>query len=90
MSRGVYIMPKKANPELKNESGNYKSIAKNANEFNKNNYDVLTIRIPKGTKEELKNYQEKMYQENPEDSKYSSVNALVKALLEAETNIELN
>ena len=90
MKKGNYNMPKAPNPELKNESGNYKSIAKNANDFNKNNYDVLTVRVPKGTKDKLKDYQERMRQEEPENPKYSSVNALIKALLESETKIELN
>lgn len=90
MSKGVYAMPKNANPELKNESGNYKSIAKNANEFNKNNYDVLTVRIPKGCKDALKEYQERKNEEEPENPKYNSVNALVKALLEEETGLTLN
>ena len=90
MKKGTYFMPKTPNPELKNESGNYKSIAKNANEFNKNNYDVLTVRIPKGCKEALKDYQERMNEEEPDNPKYTSVNALLKALLEEETGITLN
>lgn len=90
MSKGVYDMPKKEDPTKKNEAGYYHSRYENSKEFNKNNYDVLTIRVPKGTKDALKEYQERMNQEEPDNPKYSSVNALVKALLESETNIMLN
>lgn len=90
MSRGVYKMPKKPDASLKNEAGYYKSVYDTSKDFNKNNYDVLTVRIPKGTKDALKEHQEKMCQAEPDNPKYSSLNALVKALLENETGINLN
>lgn len=90
MIKDVQIMSKKPDASLKNEAGYYQSIYNTSKEFNKNNYDVLTIRIPKGTKDALKEYQERMNQAEPENSKYSSVNALVKALLEEESGINLN
>ena len=90
MKKGVNIMPKKADASLKNEAGYYQSVYDTSKEFNKNNYDVLTVRIPKGTKDALKQYQEQMNEADPENTKYSSVNALVKALLESETGINLN
>ena len=90
MKKDKNIMPKKPDPTKKNEANYYKSVYKNSKEFNKNNYDVLTIRIPKGTKDALKDYQERMCQEEPDNIKYSSVNALVKTLLEIETNLKLS
>ena len=90
MKKGVNAMPKKADASLKNEAGYYQSVYDTSKEFNKNNYDVLTVRIPKGTKDALKEYQERMNQAEPENPKYSSVNALVKTLLEYETGITLN
>ena len=90
MSKGVYDMPKKADASKKNEAGYYQSVYDTSKEFNKNNYDVLTVRIPKGCKDALKEYQEQKNQAEPENLKYSSVNALIKALLEEETGITLN
>ena len=90
MKKGVYDMPKKADSSLKNEAGYYQSVYDTSKEFNKNNYDVLTVRIPKGSKNAIKEYQERMNQAEPNNPKYSSVNALVKTLLEAETGLTLN
>lgn len=90
MKKGQQIMPKKPDESLKNKAGYYQSRYDTSKEFNKNNYDVLTIRVPKGTKDALKEYQERMNQTEPENPKYSSINALVKALLESETGITLN
>lgn len=90
MTKGVCAMPKKADASLKNEAGYYQSVYNTSKEFNKSNYDVLTIRIPKGCKEALKDYQERMSEADPENPKYSSVNTFVKFLLESETGIKLN
>lgn len=90
MNVGVYNMPRKPDASLKNKSGYYQSVYDNSKEFNKNNYDVLTIRIPKGCKDALKDYQERMRQADPENPRYTSVNAFVKELLESETGIKLN
>lgn len=83
-------MPKKPDASKKNEAGYYQSVYETSQAFNKANYDVLTVRVPKGSKDLLKEYQERMNQADPENQKYSSVNALIKALLEAETGITLN
>lgn len=90
MIKGVCDMPKKPDASKKNEAGYYQSVYDTSKEFNKNNYDVLTVRIPKGSKDALKEYQEQMNQTEPENSKYSSVNAMIKALLENETGITLS
>lgn len=90
MVKDVQNMPKTPDESLKNEAGYYKSIYETSKEFNKNNYDVLTIRIPKGTKDALREYQERMHQAEPENPQYCSVNALVKALIEKESGINLN
>ena len=83
-------MPKKADDSLKNGAGYYQSVYATTKEFNKNNYDVLTVRIPKGSKDSIKEYQEKMKEEQPNNPKYQSINLLIKTLLENETGITLS
>lgn len=86
----MYDMPKIKDASKVNEAGYYKSVYNTSKEFNKNNYDVLTVRIPKGSKDALKEYQEQKNQAEPDNPKYSSVNAMIKALLENETGLSLN
>ena len=87
---GNDIMARTREPGEKNINGNYKSIADNADKFNKANYESILVRVKKGSKDLIIDYLERMSQEDPENPKYSSLNALVKALLEAETGIKLN
>lgn len=69
----------------------------------KNPCDKITIRLPKGTQDFLKEYVKRKAEENPNSTKYStfistptrnshqpSVNALVRALLEEELGFSLD
>ena len=78
-------MSRKADPTKKNEAGYYQSVYDTTREFNKNNYDTLTVRVPKGFKDKLKAHQEQMHQQQPDNPKYSSLNAMIKTLWEQET-----
>lgn len=77
-------MSRKPDLSKKNDAGYYQSIYDTSKEYNKNNYDVITVRLPKGTKEVLKAYQQHMHQQEPDNSKYSSVNSMINALLDQE------
>lgn len=83
-------MPKKADPEKKNPAGYYQSIYDTSKEFNKESYDTFIVRIPKGTKAPLAEYVKQMHERNPDDSKYNSLNAMVKALIQEESGIDLS
>lgn len=77
-------MSKEPDSSKKNSAGYYQSTYNTTREFNKNNYDVLTVRIPKGTKALLKVHQQQMHQQHPENSKYISLNSMIKYLLDQE------
>jgi len=82
-------MSRKADPSKKNDAGYYQSTYNTSKEFNKNNYDLLTVRVPKGFKNTLRQHQEEMHRQQPDNPKYKSVNAMVKALLEQETGFKV-
>lgn len=85
-------MPRKSDLSKKNNAGYYHSIYNTTREYNKNNYDVLTVRIPKGMKESLKEYQQQIHKKDPNNPKYTSVNSLINDLLKQEfhSNKRLN
>ena len=77
-------MSRKSDISKKNSAGYYESTYATSRQFNKNNYDVLTVRIPKGSKEALKEYQQEMHQRYPDNPKYNSVNSMITTLLNQE------
>lgn len=77
-------MSRESNLSKKNSAGYYQSTYNTTREFNKNNYDVLTVRVPKGAKEILKAHQQQMHQQYPENPKYASLNSMINNLLDAE------
>lgn len=90
-------MPRKSDASKMTEDGKYyKSRLETSKTFNKDNYDQIIVRVPKGAKELITNYVEQMSEKYPEDPKYQdiarhkpSVNALILALLETETGLDL-
>ncbi len=73
-------MPKKADINLKNNSGIYKSKIKASQVYDKNNVDNIRLRVPKGWKEQMQKYVQ-------DSGKYNSVNDMICRLIQKETGI---
>lgn len=87
-------MPRKPNPDLKRVTINgneyYKSRYKTSQEYDKNNYDQIKLRVCKGSKKILMEYLEQKKSENSDNPKYKSLNSMIISLLEEEVGKPLN
>lgn len=88
-------MPRKTDSSLK-EGAVYISQKKASENWKKANpQEMITVRLPKGSRDIINDYVERKSKENPEDRKYStdkgrpSVNAMLKALIEDEIGQKL-
>lgn len=81
MEGGAIEMPKKADENLKTESGVYKSQLKASEKYDKNNVDNIRLRVPKGWKEQMQEYVAR-------SDKYNSVNAMICDLIREEIGID--
>lgn len=81
-------MPKTKNPELKVKSKNnkeyYQTTIDATKKHNKDNYDLMSFRMPKGGKDSLKAYLEQRKQEEPDNPKYSTFYAFINTLINEE------
>jgi hypothetical protein len=77
----VKAMPKKADPNKKTESGNYKSQYAQSAKYDSNNVDNIRLRVPKGWGQLMKDYV-------ASNDKYSSVNAMIVELIKKECSID--
>lgn len=89
-------MPKKSDPSLLNESGNYISRVATAKKYNNERYEPLNVRVPKGAKHKIQDYVEKMAEQEPDNPKYKdlvrgrvSLNAFITTLIETEMGVSL-
>lgn len=96
--RGTNDMPKEANPELKEGAVYISQKAASEKWERENPQEKLIIRLPEGSKDKLKDYVQRKADEEPDNPKYNSfngkayrpsINAMIKALLEAELGEEL-
>lgn len=99
-------MPRKRNPELRDEAGNLLSrqYQKNPNikesirtYEEKNPVDKIIVRIPAGSRDYINEYVRRKAIEEPDNPKYKdqvkgkpSVNAMIRALLEQELGCSLD
>lgn len=74
-------MPKKADDNLKTNSGLYKSKIKASKQYDKNNVDNIRVRVPKGWKEQMQDYVSST-------DKYNSVNSMICDLIQKEVDIK--
>jgi len=86
----VNNMARKTDPSLKNENGVYTSRQKANKNWEDTKVEQLTVRFPKGSRDKLKEYVEQKSKSEPDNPKYSSLNALIKHLLVEETGITLD
>ena len=89
-------MPKKPDPSLLSESGNYISRVATAKKFNNERYEPINVRVPKGAKLRIQEYVEKMAEQEPDNPKYKdlvrgrvSLNAFITTLIEEEMGVNL-
>lgn len=85
----VKNMARKTDPTLQNENGIYLSKQK-ANKKWEGKVEQLTVRLPEGSRDKLKEYVEQKAKNEPDNPKYNSLNALIKYLLTEETGITLD
>lgn len=83
-------MSRPSNQSLKNESGLYYSKKQADARYEKNTIEQLTVRVPKGTRDLIKEHQERMLREHPDAEKYQSVNKMLNALIEEEIGQKLD
>ena len=92
-------MPVIKDPTKKDDKGRYKSSVDLSLKFDKEQYDKIILRVPKGASNLIKDYVEEKAAENQTDLKYNSyngkayrpsVNALIRALLEDEMGIKFD
>lgn len=74
-------MPKKADDNLRTNSGLYKSKIKASKQYDKNNVDNIRVRVPKGWKEQMKEHVSST-------NKYNSVNSMICDLIQKEIGIK--
>lgn len=90
-------MPKERDPEKWTDDGKYlKSRLDTTKKHNKENYDTILLRIPKGTKDTLTQWVMQRADEEPDNPRYNdlkrnraSVNAFIVSLIEEATEIQL-
>lgn len=73
-------MPKKADANLKNNSGIYKSKIKASLAYDQNNVDNIRLRVPKGWKEQIQKYVQN-------NNNYNSVNDMICKLIQKEIGL---
>ena len=92
-------MPAKKDPTKKDDKGRYKSTVELGLQYDKDQYDKIILRVPKGSNQAIKDYVAQKAEADPENLKYNSyngktyrpsVNALVRALLEEEMGIDFD
>lgn len=99
-------MPRKRNPELRDEDGklisrqyrNNPNIKESIKSYEaKNPVDKIIVRVPAGSREYINDYVKRKAAEEPENPKYkdqvkgkASVNAMIKALIEQEIGCSLD
>ena len=74
-------MPKKTDDNLKTDSGLYKSKIEASKQYDKNNVDNISVRVPKGWKEQMQDYV-------TNTDKYNSVNSMICDLIQKEVGIK--
>jgi len=91
-------MPKKADPNLKTESGIYHSQIRQSELYEKK-VERLVVRVPKGSGAAITKYVEKKAEAEPKNLKYNSyngkayrpsVNAMIRKLIEEEMGVNLD
>lgn len=82
-------MTRFADSNLKTDSGIYKSQIASNRRYELTKTENIRVRVPIGTKDLIVNYQKQKHKDDPENPKYSSLNALIIFLLEVELGQKL-